>query len=222
MNKLQNLDYFPETFFVGALFPFVEDGALSMLVVQNRNKYKGGKIDTKLPGGSGMKEFSSDSKYYTKLEEVLEALTFDRRATLLIMNQEYSKKDTFKDHEESDDIMRLLRSLTIKCLEATGYYPADLDPFVIDVVERSDDHYQYFLEVKEWWDKNGDAVKIPEADEDFTPLDKDIVVARQTMSMMDDYEEILLDSHCRPVEFYLEHLRHLAMLKRKTDAQGED
>jgi len=212
--KLQQIDFFPDSFFVGALFPFVENGELFLLTVQHLDKYNKGETNAKLPGGSGDKSLASETKYFARLEEVLEALSFDRRAVLLILNQEYSRREHFGDHPLSDSILWLLHTLVLKCLEATGYYPADLDPRVVDVVERSDDHYQYFLEIKEWWDKHGDRVPIPQLDEEFVPLDKDILVPRQKMPLL-EFEEILIESHCRPVEFYLEHLREKARQGRE-------
>jgi hypothetical protein len=220
MNKLQNIELYSDSFFVGALFPFVEDGVLHLLTVQHRDKYKSGKVNTKLPGGSSDRTFASDTKYFARLDEVLEALSFERRAVLLIHNQEYSRRDAFKDHPDKKGIYWILQTMVLQCLEATGYYPADLEPWVVDIVERSEDHYQYFLEVKEWWDQSGNPVKIPEPDEEFKPLDKDIVVPREKMPIL-EFEEIMLDSHARPVEFYLEHLREKAMRARKEKEKEE-
>ncbi|MCO6492789.1 MAG: hypothetical protein J5I98_30500 [Phaeodactylibacter sp.] len=212
--KLQHIDFFPDSFFVGALFPFVEDGKLFLLAVQYLDKYKKGEANTKLPGGSGDRRLASETKYFARLEEVLEALSFDRRAVLLILNQEYSRRAQFEDHPLGGHIIWLLQTLVLKCLEATGYYPASLDPSVVDVVKRSDDHYQYFLEIKEWWDQHGGQVQIPQPDEEFVPLDKDVVVPRQKMPLL-EFEEILIESHCRPVEFYLERLKESARQARE-------
>ena len=49
--KLQHIDFFPDSFFVGALFPFVEDGKLFLLSVQHLDKYKKGEANNKLPAG---------------------------------------------------------------------------------------------------------------------------------------------------------------------------
>jgi hypothetical protein len=220
MKKLQDIELYSNSFYVGVLFPFVEDGQLFLLTVQHRDKYKSGQVNTKLPGGSGEKSFGPDKRYFSRLEEILEALAFDRRAVLLILNQEYSRKEEFAGHPDKKGILWLLQTMVLKCLEATGYYPADLNPRVVDVVERSEEHYQYFLEVKEWWDKNGEPVKIPLPDEEFKPLDPDIVVAREKMPAL-EFEEFLIESHCRPVEFYLEYLREVARQARK-DVSDED
>ena len=211
--KLQHIDFFPDSFFVGALFPFVENGKLFLLSVQHLDKYKKGEVNTKLPGGSGDKRLASEAKYFARLEEVMEALSFDRRAVLLILNQEYSRRAQFEDHPLGGRILWLLQTLVLNCLESTGYYPSSLDPWVVDVVKRSDDHYQYFLEIKEWWDQHGEPVQIPQLDETFVPLDKDIIVPRQKMPLL-EFEEILIESHCRPVEFYLEHLKENARQAR--------
>ena len=168
-----------------------------VMVVHHRDKYKSGEVNIKLPGGTGDREYASDSKYFARLEEVLEALDYDRRAVLMIQNQEYSRRAAFRDHPDHEGIYWILQTMVLKCLEATGYYPADLEPWVVDIIERSEDHYQYFLEIKEWWDKNAEKVKAPQADEEFTPLDKDIVATRDRLPMM-EFEEILLESHCRP------------------------
>ena len=103
-------------------------------------------------------------------------------------------------------------------MEATGYYPADLNPFVVDIVERSEDHYQYFLEIKEWWDNTGNPIKMPIKDPEFVPLDKDIVQTREQIPMM-EFEELLIESHRRPVEFYVEHLRNLALQARNNPGE---
>lgn len=213
MKKLQHIELYSDSFFVGALFPFVEEGNVHLLGVRHLDKYKSGQVNMKLPGGSADPAFASSTKYFARLEEVLEKLGFERRAVLLILNQEYSRREQFSEHPQSDEILWLLHTLVLKCLEGTGYYPADLDPFVVDIVERSDDHYQYFLEIKEWWDKNGEAIAMPVPDEDFTPLDKDIQVPREKFSIL-DFEELLIGSHKRPVEFYLEHLKTLARLSK--------
>ena len=106
----------------------MEDGKLFLLTVQHLDKYKKGEVNNKLPGGSGDKRFASESKYFARLEEVMEGLSFDRRATLLILNQEYSRRAQFEDHPLGKNILWLLQTIVLKCLEATGYYPADLDP----------------------------------------------------------------------------------------------
>ena len=214
MKKLQDIEFFPESFFVGALFPFVEDGKLFLLTVQQPDKYKSGQINTKLPGGSSVREMSSDSKYFDRLEEVLNALSFERRAVLLILNQEYSRRAQHAEHPNDVPVLWLLQTLVLNCLEATGYYPADLDPWVVDIMERSEDHYQYFLEVKEWWDRSGNKVEVPAPDDDFVPLDKDIVASRHKLPIL-EFEELLIGSHRRPVEFYIEHLKNLARQVRK-------
>ncbi len=206
MKKIQDIELYSDSFFVGALFPFAEDGVLYLFTVQHRDKYKTGEVNTKLPGGSGDSAYASDKKYFARLEEILEKLSFDRRANLLILNQEYDRNNLFSEHPDGKNMLWLLRTMVLKCLEATGYYPADLAPRVVDIVERSEDHYQYFLEVKEWWDKNAEQVKIPVPEEDFKPLDPDIVVPRQNIPML-EFEDFLLETHCRPVEFYLEYLQ---------------
>ena len=81
-------------------------------------------------------------------------------------------------------------------------------------MERSEDHYQYFLEVKEWWDRSGNKVEVPAPDDDFVPLDKDIVAPRHKLPIL-EFEELLIGSHRRPVEFYIEHLKNLARQVRK-------
>lgn len=218
MQKLQHTEFLSESFFVGALFPFVEEGTLSLLAVQQKDKYKRGQVQTKMPGGTGEQEYIKSTPYFKRLEEVLEALAFDRRAVLLIMNQEYSRRELLENHPQSEEMRWLLQTLVLNCLETTGYYPADLDPFVVDIVERSEDHYQYFLEMKEWWDAKGDPVKIPAPDEDFKPLDEDILVAREIIPMK-EFEELLISSHRRPVEFYLEHLQNLVRKVREQDME---
>ena len=221
MQKLKDLPaLYSDSFFVGALYPFAEEGTLYLLTVQHLDKYKSGKVNTKLPGGSVDEELARDSKYFSKLEEVLEKLGYERRAVLMIMNQEYSRKELYNEHPEGDGILWLLHTLVIRCLEATGYYPADIDPYVVDIVERTDDHYQYFLEMKEWWDKSGDPIKIPVEEEDFKTLDPDIVAPREKTPIL-EFEELLIGSHKRPVEFYLEHLKDRARQARMNNAQDE-
>lgn len=209
MKKIQDVELYPSSFFVGALFPFVEDGEIFLLTVQHLDKYKTGQVNTKLPGGSGDVSYASDEKYFARLEEILEKLSFDRRANLLILNREYDRNDLFSDHPEGKNMLWVIRTLVLKCLEGTGYYPADPEPRVVDIVERSEDHYQYFLEMKEWWDKNGDPIHAPVPEEDFNPLDPDIVKTREKIPML-EFEELLFETHCRPVEFYLEYLREQA------------
>ncbi|MBR9920674.1 MAG: hypothetical protein GYB31_07520 [Bacteroidetes bacterium] len=214
MRKIQDIELYSPSFFVGALFPFVDDGEVTLLVVQHLDKYKSGKVNTKLPGGSAEADFASETRYFERLEADLNKLGFDRRTILLILNQEYSRRAQFRDHSDTEGIHWMLQTLVLRCLEATGYYPADLDPRVVDIVERSEDHYQYFFEIKEWWDKEGEKVEAPQADAEFKPLDTDIQVPRDKMPIT-EFEDILIGSHCRPVEFYLEHLRALALKARE-------
>ena len=198
------------------LFPFVEEGKIFLLVVNTKNKYQPGQTHVKLPGGTGDRKYAKGDAYLKRLEEVLEVLSFDRISILKILNQEYDRRVLLAEHPDSKRVQWLLQTLVLECLEATGYYPADLDPWVVDVVERSEDHYQYFLEIKELWDKNTEVVKIPQADEDFTPIDEDIITPRGKLPIM-EFEEVLIDSHKRPIEFYIEHLKRKAKQAREKE-----
>lgn len=62
-------------------------------------------------------------------------------------------------------------------------------------------------------------MEIPQPDEEFVPLDKDIIVPRPKMPLL-EFEDILIESHCRPAEFYLGQLREKARQARK-DAEDE-
>ena len=209
MKNIQDIALYSDSFYVGALYPFAEEGELYLFTVQHRAKYKTGQVNTKMPGGSGDEAYLSEERYLALLEELLDKLSYDRRAKLLVLNQEFDRNDALSEHPDSEHILWLLRTMVMQCLESTGYYPAVLTPRVVDIVERSEDHYQYFLEVKEWWDKNGDTVTVPVSEEAFQSPDPDIVVARQKIPML-EFEELLIESHCRPVEFYLEYLRERA------------
>ncbi|MCB0706724.1 MAG: hypothetical protein KDC34_15520 [Saprospiraceae bacterium] len=215
MYKLQQIDLHTDSFFAGMLFPFVDEGKLFLLVLSTKNKYNPSQPNIKFPGGTGDRKYSKGEVYLERLEEILTTLSFDRIATLKVLNQEYDRRAEFMDHPEQKRAMWILQTLVLECLESTGYYPADISPWVVDVVERSDNHYQYFLEITELWDKNAEAVKIPQQDESFTPIDQDVISSREKMPIM-DFEEILIDSHKRPVEFYIEHL------KSKAGGAGEE
>lgn len=215
MVKLQHLDLESESFYAGMLYPFVEDGQLMLFVLHAKNKYDKNKVNIKMPGGSGDKRYAKGDAYEKKLEETLEALKFDRIARLKILNQEYDRRAKHADHPNAKRALWILQTLTLECLEATGYYPADVDPWIADVVEKSEEHVQYFFEIKEIWDKEANVIATPEPDDEFEPIDENVVVPRDKIDML-DFEEMLADSHKRPVEFYLEHLREKALKARKS------
>jgi hypothetical protein len=216
MHPLHIIELDTDSFFAGMLFPFAEEGQVYLMTVVNKDKYNLGQTQIKLPGGTGDRPYANWEKYQKRLEEVLAELSYDRIATLKVLNREYDRREAYAEHPQKKRAHWLLHTLTLSCLEGTGYYPADTEPWVVDVVEKSEDHYQYFFEIKELWDANANPVKIPQADEAFKPLDKDVVATRQKMDIY-DFEEELIGSHQRPVEFYLEYLKRKAQAAREQE-----
>ena len=114
MTKLHDIEFYSDSFFVGALFPFVDGGAIQLMVVHHLDKYKRGEVNTKLPGGSSDRTYASDTKYFERLEQIMESLSYDRRAVLLVQNQEYSRRAEFRDHPDSDGIMWIIQTMVLR------------------------------------------------------------------------------------------------------------
>lgn len=85
----------------------------------------------------------------------------------------------------------------MSCLEKLGYYPMDLEPKVVHLIEK-DGHTQYFLEATTLINKEGEEVKAVVPEDNFRAIALDIIETRIPLPL-EDFSQ-LIHSHRQAVE----------------------
>lgn len=200
MYKLIDVPIPPQSHFVGILFLYEEDGIQKILTVKDKNS-ESNHINLKLPGGTSERLYEEYVLYENALFKTLEKLKFNKNTLAKIFKNEIKRKRSLEEHKGLQALAFILRTMVMESLEEIGYYPMDLDPLVVDVVEK-DYHTQYFVEVKNFIDANGDEIVIPNMDDNFKPLDSDVIETRVPLDLSDFQK--LIHSHKKAAEKFFQ------------------
>lgn len=193
MLKFSDAPLPDETHYVGILFTFegLENDLEYILTIQNRDRYKGF-TNTKLPGGKSDERFENAADYLEALNFRLNKIGFEESAKAEVLAREEARFEQVKKYDGKGKLITILRTMVIQSLEELGYYPMDLEPFVIHVAEKPG-HTQYFLWVHDFIDSQGKEVFIPNNRDGFEPLDPDVVETRIPIEASETYK--LIPSH---------------------------
>jgi hypothetical protein len=190
----------PETHYVGVVYFFKKDGEEFFLMVKNKDLINN-TINNKLPGGKSNADYEDNEVYKDSLFATLDKLNFDREKTWRpIFKNEKKRNSLYGQEEEKEHLLHISRTLVTECLEVLGYYPVDIAPTVVSVVEKGH-HTQYFLEIKEFMDSSGEKVLVPNNLDAFKSLDLDVIETR-IHTPVHNYRQ-LINSHKIPFEKFL-------------------
>lgn len=189
-----------ETHYVGIIFTYegMEDDLEYLLTIHNRDRYKGF-TNTKLPGGKSDERYENLADYQEALNFKMNKIGFEAEAREQVLAHEEKRFEQLKQYDGKAKLINILRTMVIQSLEELGYYPMDLEPFVIHTAEKPG-HTQYFVWVRDFMDNRGKEVFIPRRDDGFEPLDPDVVETRVPIEVTETYK--LIPSHRIAVEKY--------------------
>lgn len=190
-----------DSHFVGIVFPFKMNGSNYVFCVKDRDLMRN-HINTKFPGGSNEEWYEDDFSYEDDLFKTLDILGFKDKKVQVRIYQNYKKqKKAFDENSEHKPKLYVLRTMVMESLKNLGYYPLDIAPKIVEFVEKSG-HTQYFVEVTEFIDANGERVLAPDTTKKFKALDSDVIESRIPL-MVSDFEQ-LIHSHKSALKKYLQ------------------
>lgn len=195
--KLTEVPEPPQSHYVGIIFCFNDaDGDVNILALKDRDRFRG-VTNFKLPGGSDEKIYEQYMDFENALFKVLDKLEFPRKTQAIIYKNERKRKTLLEGYTNNKAAIFMLRTMVMESLEEIGFYPMDLEPIVVHYIEK-DSHTQYFLEVKNMIGKNGEAISFPFPDDNYRPLDPDVVETRIPLPLV-EFEK-LIHSHRKAAE----------------------
>lgn len=227
MHKLIEAPLPPNSHYVGILYSFRENEKDYILTVLDEDRYKD-HINMKLPGGTSEKDYEFDEIFDIELFKTLKKLEFGKVTISKIIRNERKRNQVLEGYKEKESLLFVLRTMVMESLEELGYYPMDIEPNVVDYIEKDGGHLQYFIEVKHFLDSKGDDVLIPSRNDNFKPLDPDVIESRFPLPVKEFQN--LIHSHKIPVGNYLlkekkitpEDLLQSGAYKTKSDKPNSD
>ena len=195
--KLSEVPEPPQSHYVGIIFCFDDaDGDPNILALKDRDRFRD-LTNFKLPGGSDEKIYEQYMDYENALFKVLDKLEFPRKTQAIIYKNERKRKTLLEGYTNNKAAIFMLRTMVMESLEEIGFYPMDLEPIVVHYIEK-DSHTQYFLQVKDMIGKDGEAISFPFPDDNYRPLDPDVVETRIPLPLV-EFDK-LIHSHRKAAE----------------------
>ena len=196
MFTLKEIPNPPDSHYVGIVFQFENEGSPSVFAVKDNDKFRE-IINFKLPGGSDDQIYREYMDYENLLFKNLEKLGFNKKGQTTVYRNERKRKKLLEAYGDDSTVIFVLRTFVMSCLEKLGYYPMDLEPKVVHLIEK-DGHTQYFLEATTLINKEGEEVKAVVPEDNFRAIALDIIETRIPLPL-EDFSQ-LIHSHRQAVE----------------------